>query len=80
MNYMKHCDLLRQTCPEPMKCGNGCQCAFDAFKDNPLPIVMHDKPRRWAKDLVYNAVWTIGIVASALTAGLVIAYFYARLV
>lgn len=24
MSYMKYCNLLRQTCPRPMECSNGC--------------------------------------------------------
>ena len=60
MNYMKHCDLLRQTCPEPMTCGNGCQCVKKDASD--LPSVRFDKPWQWLQDLFYTAVYVAGSV------------------
>lgn len=75
MNYMKHCDLLRQACPEPMTCSNGCQIPKAC-----MPIVTHERPHQWIKDLVCTAVYAIGIVATLLMAGLAVVYFYARFV
>ena len=76
MNYMKHCHLLRQTCPEPMACSNGCQCVKKDASD--LPIVMLDKPHQWLKDLARTAVYAVGVVTIVAGAGLAIGYFYAR--
>lgn len=78
MNYMKHCDLLRQTCPEPMACGNGCQCVKRDAPD--LPIVMFDKPHQWLKDLACTAVNAVGVVSMVVIVGLMVGYFYARFV
>lgn len=78
MNYMKHCDLLRQTCPEPFVCGNGCQCAKKEASD--LPIVMFDKPHQWLKDLACTAVYAVGVVTIVAIAGVAVGYFYARFV
>ena len=78
MNYMKHCELLRQTCPEPMKCSAGCQVVK---RDAPeLPIVMFDKPHQWLKDLACTAVNAVGIVTIVAIVGLMVGYFYARFV
>lgn len=60
MNHMKHCELLRQTCPEPFVCGNGCQCVKREASD--MPAVMLDKPYAWLQDLVYTAVYIAGSV------------------
>ena len=78
MNYMKHCDLLRQTCPEPMACGNGCQCVRKEASD--LPIVMFDKPHQWLRNLIITAVYVVGVVSLCALAGLLIGVFYARFV
>jgi hypothetical protein len=73
---MKHCDLLRQTCPEPHTCGDGCQ----VIKDMRAWPAKPDKPRHWAKDLVCTAVCAVGIVATLFLAGLAVVYLYVRFV
>lgn len=78
MNYMKHCELLRQTCPEPMACSAGCQCVKKDSSD--LPIVMFDKPYQWLQDLCFAVVYVVGVVSICAMVGLLIGYFYARFV
>ena len=78
MNYMKRCELLRQTCHEPMTCGAGCQCVKKDASD--LPIVTFDKPHQWIKDLACTAVNAVGIVTIVAIVGLMVGYFYARFV
>ena len=79
MNYMKRCELLRQTCPEPMKCSNVCQVVKDG-RPACMPIVMFDKPHQWLKDLACTAVYAVGVVTIVAIAGVAVGYFYARFV
>lgn len=78
MNYMKHCELLRQTCPEPMKCSNVCQVVKKEASD--LPALSFDKPHQWLKDLACTAVYAVGVVTIVAIAGVAVSYFYARFV
>lgn len=73
---MKHCELLRQPCHEPMRCGNVCQVVKKDASD--LPIVMFDKPYQWLRDWVYEAVHFIGVLSICLWVGVAIGYLYAR--
>lgn len=76
MNHTKHCPLLRQVCPEPFVCGNGCQVVKRDAPD--LPVVMFDKPYQWLSDLFFTTVYAAGVVSCIAVIGLAVGYFYAR--
>jgi len=75
MNYMKHCHLLRQTCPEPMKCGNGCQCVKKDGLDVRIP--MDDGGFFDTVDqIVIAARWLLVIFAAVAVAAAGAGYFF----
>jgi len=77
MNYMKHCHLLRQTCPEPMKCGNGCQCVKKDGSD--MPITMDDGGFfQVIDDLLIAARWVLVAFAAVAVAAAGAGYFLGK--